>query len=338
MLALPDPVRHQLELARERREPHAFWQYPAGVVLLLSGSLAMGITLSLVNMAVYRTADPGLLQRGWQGLVVGLFVQAVVGSVLFVALVRALAKRPAYELGWVGAGREFGAGVALGGLLISVSVGIIAALGGYRVEGFQVRPGLLVGLAVGVGAGFLEECVFRGVFVRLLDKHIGAIGAVIVSSVIFGAVHLTNAHAGVFGAVAIILEAGPLLAACYLLTRRLWLAIGVHAAWNFFQGGFYGSDVSGSGLVSGGLLKSSMDGPQWLTGGAMGLEGSYVTLTVGFVAGVLLLVAVHRRGHLCPPVRNAPVVDMQPPEPVAPQARTPDRIAEPGVSDRPGAL
>ena len=57
-----------------------------------------------------------------------------------------------------------------------------------------------------------------------------------------------------------------MLAALYMLTRRLWAAIGLHAAWNFAQGGIYG--VAVSGFEVGGLLRPRMTGPDLLTGGS----------------------------------------------------------------------
>lgn len=94
------------------------------------------------------------------------------------------------------------------------------------------------------------------------------------------------------------IEAGLLLGAAFLLTRRLWLAIGIHIGWNFAQAGIFSINVSGSGIGAGGLLTSSMDGPIWLTGGSMGIEGSALTVLVGLGGGIVLLVLAHRRGNL----------------------------------------
>ena len=112
-----------------------------------------------------------------------------------------------------------------------------------------------------------------------------------------------NSHATVFGAVAIALEAGILLGACYLLTRRLWMAIGVHIAWNFVQGGIFGI---GAGR---GLIKARLTGPDLLTGGAMGIEGSVVAVVLCAASGLAVLVAVRRRGLIVPPCWRRPARD-----------------------------
>lgn len=99
-------------------------------------------------------------------------------------------------------------------------------------------------------------------------------------------------------AAAISIEAGVLLAAAYMVTRRLWLCIGIHIAWNFTQGGIFSVAVSGG--QSKGLLQSSMIGPEWLTGGAFGAEASVVALGVCFAAGIALLVLAVKRGNVVP--------------------------------------
>ena len=140
---------------------------------------------------------------------------------------------------------------------------------------------------------------------RLIEGWLGTWWALAITAVFFGAAHLGNPQATVFGAVAIALEAGILLGACYLLTRRLWLAIGVHAAWNFVQGGIFGSDISGTGSGRG-LIEARFTGPDLLTGGAMGIEASVVAVVLCTAAGVAMLLAVRRRGLVVPPCWHRP--------------------------------
>ncbi|GAA4604586.1 hypothetical protein BJY16_005061 [Actinoplanes octamycinicus] len=63
-----------------------------------------------------------------------------------------------------------------------------------------------------------------------------------------------------WGATAIAIEAGFMLAACYAATRNLWVPIGPHFGWNFAAGGVFGVVVSGNG-ESKGLLEASTSGP-----------------------------------------------------------------------------
>jgi hypothetical protein len=69
---------------------------------------------------------------------------------------------------------------------------------------------------------------------------------------------------------ALALEAGVMLGAAYLVTRRLWLAIGIHGAWNFTQAGIF--SVPTSGIAMNGVFVGALGGPAWLSGGAFGAE------------------------------------------------------------------
>ena len=221
-------------------------------------------------------------------------------------LVRFVGGRPVIELGGRGAAlREFSVGLAMGALLMCAVIGVLALLGSYHVVDVGWNTGVLAGLQAGILAGFTEEILVRGVMLRLIEGWLGTWWALAITAVFFGVAHLGNPQATVFGAVAIILEAGILLGACYLLTRRLWLAIGVHAAWNFVQGGIFGSDISGTGSGRG-LIEARFTGPDLLTGGAMGVEGSIVAVLLCTTAGLAMLLAVYRRGLIVPPCWRRP--------------------------------
>jgi hypothetical protein len=110
-------------------------------------------------------------------------------------------------------------------------------------------------------------------------------------------------HAGNHGAttastLAIALEAGILLAAAYVLTRSLWLPIGLHFGWNFTEGGIFGAAVSGG--KSHGLIATSFSGPDWLTGGAFGPEASVPAVVLCVITAMILLVLAIRRGEWKP--------------------------------------
>jgi membrane protease YdiL (CAAX protease family) len=209
-------------------------------------------------------------------------------------------KRPADELRGPGALKELGAGLAFGAVLFSSVVAVLAVLGIYRITGLRSDPSvMLIPLCVSLAAAAIEEILMRGVVFRLLEASLGTWIALAVSAALFGAGHIGNPNASLLAAVAIAIEAGVLLAAAYLLTRRLWFAIGIHAAWNFTQSGIYGLPTSG--IPMNGIFVSSVSGPDWLTGGAFGVEASAVAFVLASAAGVVLLVIAGRRGRFVAP-------------------------------------
>jgi hypothetical protein len=113
------------------------------------------------------------------------------------------------------------------------------------------------------------------------------------------------------GAIGIALTAGILLAGAYVVSRRLWLPIGLHFGWNFALGGIFGLAVSGNRVE--GWLQCRLEGPEWLTGGIFGLEASLVTIIMGLLVGGLFFAVASRRGQIVPPPWRRRVLAVQPP-------------------------
>ncbi|MEO6042188.1 MAG: type II CAAX endopeptidase family protein [Croceibacterium sp.] len=207
-----------------------------------------------------------------------------------------------HEFTFPGAAKEVAAGLACGFILFSVMTGVVWALGGISFYGVRKLADTQVWdwAAIALVSGTFEETLFRGVILRQLERLGGTWIALTLSSVLFGVVHLANPDATLTGAIAIMLEAGILLGAAYLVTRRLWFAAALHAAWNFTQAEVFSSPVSGTG-ESIGILVTRRVGPDWLTGGVFGLEASYVAIVVATAAGLVLLTLAHRRGRFVAP-------------------------------------
>ena len=214
---------------------------------------------------------------------------------------RRVERREDAELALPGAGREVGAGFVGGLVLFSAMVGVTALMGGLEVDGVRGVGRLWSMASLGIASGFFEDVLFRGVLFRQIERVGGSWGALAVTCAFFGLAHIANPGATWFAAVAIAFEAGILLGAAYMLTRRLWLAIGVHAGWNFTQGWIFSVPVSG-GKAPEGLLLVQRHGPDWLTGGAFGLEASAVAMVVATSAGCGLLWLAHRQGRFLKPM------------------------------------
>lgn len=221
---------------------------------------------------------PGLLFFG-EGMV-------ALATLLAALMMAAIEKRSLAEYGLPGReafGKRFWQGMPYGFVMMSVVLGLIAALHGISIEGLAlgragaVRNGLLYLLGFFLVA-FFEEFSFRGYLQATLASGIGFWWAAIALSILFGALHLGNPGEAKFGA----LSAGAfgLLAAFSLCrTGSVWFAIGMHTAWDWAETYFYG--VPDSGIVTHGhLLNSSFHGPVWLTGGTVGPEASVFVFVV----------------------------------------------------------
>ena len=202
--------------------------------------------------------------------------------------------------------RELAMGFGLGAATLSAIIGLLAVLGAYRIQGlWPLDPGTsragwfaltVLGLFL---VGLAEEVRDRGILFRLLEQNLGTWVAMGLSALLFGFSHWKNPGATLWSSLAIAFEGGVLVAALYAATRSLWLPIGVHWAWNLFEGPVFGAAISGNSV--GALARGELSGPAWLTGGAFGPEAGIPALVVGGAAGVLAVVWMVRRGEVRPP-------------------------------------
>jgi CAAX protease family protein len=146
-------------------------------------------------------------------------------------------------------------------------------------------------------AAIAEEMPIRGYLFQNLREAWGDWPALIVTSLVFAALHLFNpgAHADVGMTIAGIAAAGALFALSVMLTGSLWLALGCHFAWNLFEGPVFGFPVSGQSFGSANIVAQIVTGPAWFTGGSFGPEAGASSL-IALAAGAAALYALYRRG------------------------------------------
>jgi membrane protease YdiL (CAAX protease family) len=263
------------------RSPLPRWLRPAGVRTLL---LLVAFSALLLVAAPIESAAAG---HAIFGLIVGAVV-ATGGVLGYRALVGRLEQRTVDEMALGEARRGLLRGLGLGVLLFGIVIGLIAMSGGYRIAGWGSVGGTIATFGVMCGVAVTEEILFRGVVFRLLQKWAGTAVALAVSGLLFGALHLLNPGATVWGALAIAVEAGLLLGAAYTVSRSLWLPIGLHVGWNFAESGLFGATDSGSGF-HGGLVRGLPHGSDLISGGGFGPEASIFAILVGVAASVWML-------------------------------------------------
>jgi hypothetical protein len=224
---------------------------------------------------------------------------ALVLAVYKLVIVR-LGERPRDDLRGQDALRNLGLGLLAGALLFSAVVGVAAALGVYRItgEGDPSRFFLQL-ITAGLMPGFVEELAVRGIVFRWLEEFAGSWAALLITSALFGLMHISNPSATWFSSFAIAVEAGILLGGAYMLTRSLWLPMGLHAAWNVTQGAVFDIPVSGNPAY--GLVDAKLTGPALLSGGGFGLEASVIALVIATAAGVWFVWRAVARGQLMQP-------------------------------------
>jgi membrane protease YdiL (CAAX protease family) len=273
-----------------------FWMFPltrivVGAVVFAAPQLVLVVVCHALGL------EPTLVAGAAVGAVAALLALWVVGVVI--------EGRPAREL-LLAPGRRVAAdtawGFALGAALFTSVVLLLTFAGLAHIGGAKVPApgGVALGFLAFLFVGISEEVLFRGLFFRVLEAWLGSWAALALSALLFGAVHLGNPNATLWAGLAIALEAGLLLAAFYMLTRSLVFVIGLHWAWNFFEGPIFGTAVSG-GHAGASLLATTTSGPDAWTGGEFGPEASLVAVLVCAAVTVAALVLAAKHRQIRPP-------------------------------------
>jgi len=247
--------------------------------------LCVGIPFVLSNIAMKWFADGAGLALLRNGFKTGVLIAAYLGYVRWVE------KRSPFELSLAGALKEIGSGFLLGASVIGATVAVLAVLGAYQVDGLNLEATWTRYLAGFLAVAIIEEMIFRVLLFRLLEKSLGSVLAIVLSTAVFGLAHLFNPNASWISTMSLTLSS-VMLVAGFLLTRRLWLCMGLHWSWNLSQA-LCSLPVSGSETT--GLLVGHTSGPAWLAGGEFGIEASLVTLVFSVITASTLLYLASRR-------------------------------------------
>jgi membrane protease YdiL (CAAX protease family) len=282
--------------AAVNRRPGTLWrvlQFPVTRALL--AILAIAVVVGAVQGAASLLHLP---LHGGARRALGLVLVAGV-CLVYAGYVRLIERRAVVELALRDALPELAKGLLAGAALFGAVILALWAAGVYRVTGVNGAETLIGPLVSALIAAFLEELVFRGVLFRIVEESLGSWLALGISALVFGLLHAFNPGATLASALAIALEAGILLGAVYMVSRRLWTCIGLHFAWNFAEGGVFGASVSGG--KAGGLLSGRFQGADLLTGGRFGPEASVVAVVICLAAGIACVQLARRRGNVVSP-------------------------------------
>lgn len=265
------------------------------IALVLSAAVMVGVSIAVGTLTEMLGDIPEEIVEPAQ-------VAAVIAALIALhkGVLRRLGARRHDDLPLAPALRQLVAGVLAAGVLFSVIVAIAALLGAYRIVGWGgLSNWLFLLFAAGFNAGFVEEFIFRGILFRWIEEFGGSWAALVVTSALFGIVHIGNDNATWWSSLTIALVAGTMLGGAYMLTRSLWAPIGLHFGWNVTQGLVWDVPVSGNEVD--GLVDARLLGDPLISGGAFGLEASVIALVVAGGFGAWLVRRAVRAGEVMQP-------------------------------------
>lgn len=278
------------------RSPGMLWKvlrFPLTRIIIAFGAIVL---VAFPILIVAKTAK----LHGFAYAIAHL-CSALVAVAIYLAYVRWLERRIATELAPAAALPGFSKGFGVGALLSCMTVGVLRLAGAYQPLGINPANTMAAALIASVGAALLEEIAVRGVLFRIMEEGLGTWLALALSALIFGLLHAVNPGAGWRDILGIALQGGLLLAATYVYARQLWICIGLHCAWNFGDGGVFGASGQPHSL-----FRALIRGPDWMTGGTAGLDGSLIALLFCLAATAAFLLLAQRRGHIMAAPWNKP--------------------------------
>jgi membrane protease YdiL (CAAX protease family) len=255
---------------------------------MLAASLAIFLALAL-SFALTEALLPKETRVAWPNA-----VAALACALGYWAYVKRVERRDVTELSGSGALAEWARGAALGVLLGLLTLAPLWGLGVYSIEGFEDGFPLVKQIPEMLLVSVFEELLIRCVVFRIAEQAWGSRRALALSTLLFVAAHLPGGIS--LMGVLVTATASVAFTAAYQLSRRLWLPMGMHFAWNYLFTAVFSVPVSGHEAK--GWLHGSMNGPDWLSGGAYGVEASAAALLVWTVASMLLLRRAHMRAKL----------------------------------------
>ena len=136
-------------------------------------------------------------------------------------------------------------------------------------------------LSIFLLAAVIEEITARGILFRLITEKWNVVAGLVVSSIIFGFVHLFNPNTTALSCLRIAITGGWLCDIAYAYHRTLWVPIGIHWVWNYMQSNIFEHSVPGSALNSPPILTLASKGVKFPAGIEFDTEVSIISTVIG---------------------------------------------------------
>lgn len=257
------------------------------ITKIILGFLLCAITFIIIQQLAGKILEWTPIDKNYRNMVKGIIVSITV-IYTYRTFFKRIEKRKITEISWKGAAEYIFTGSAMGIALQSLTIGMMVIAGGFTVISVNPLSSMITPFAVAFTVAIFEEILVRGIIFRIIEQQYGSYIALIISAVIFGALHLFNADSTWISAVCVGIEGGLLMGAAYIYARSLWFPIAIHFSWNFIQSGIFGAITSGNELT-GSLFTTSISGSNLITGGTFGPEGSIQAVVLCLLGALLLL-------------------------------------------------
>ena len=286
----------------KKKLPNFIWAIILSLIFMYGGSL-MGSLATVPLFLALRNIPLFFNNKDLLSLLITLFSFAFISLLVFFR-VKVIEKRSFSSIGfnknnWL---KKYSLGFLIGLAMMSIIVLILFPFGYITVEKNPIQPvgisaiaSVLVILFGWIIQGATEEIVTRGWLLNVLSTKYNIGVGLLISSTLFGLMHLTNPNVNYIAVINIILV-GLFYGLYVIKTNDLWAVCGMHSAWNFAQGNIFGFKVSGLDVSVGSLMGLNLVGSDFVTGGIFGPEAG-ITATFILLASIGILLFIDKKRY-----------------------------------------
>lgn len=286
----------------KKKLPNFIWAIILSLIFMYGGSL-MGSLATVPLFLALRNIPLFFNNKDLLSLLITLFSFAFISLLVFFR-VKVIEKRSFSSIGfnknnWL---KKYSLGFLIGLAMMSIIVLILFPFGYITVEKNPIQPvgisaiaSVLVILFGWIIQGATEEIVTRGWLLNVLSTKYNIGVGLLISSTLFGLMHLTNPNVNYIAVINIILV-GLFYGLYVIKTNDLWAVCGMHSAWNFAQGNIFGFKVSGLDVSVGSLIDLNLVGSDFITGGIFGPEAG-ITATFILLASIGILLFIDKKRY-----------------------------------------
>ncbi len=269
------------------------------VVRIILGLLVCFAAFIIVQNVAAKLLGLTGHNKDFRNLIKGI-VASVAAIAAYTIFYQKIENREVTELSVKGMAKNLLLGTLIGVVLQSLTVLVIYLNNGFHVVAVNPVSFIIIPLTVAFTVAIFEEILIRGIIFRIVEEKLGSYFSLVLSAIIFGALHLMNPESSFISAACVAVEGGLLLGAAYIFARNLWLPIAIHFAWNFMQSGIFGAITSGNEKTNS-LLTTQLTGPTLITGGAFGPEGTIQATLFCLIATIIFMYLNVKRNKLIKP-------------------------------------
>lgn len=267
----------------------------SSLIKIILGLLICFAAFILAQQLTGKILDFFSIDKDFRNLIRGVVASFAV-LLAYKSFYRKIEKRDVVELSGNGSLKNISLGILIGAVLQCLTILVICVFGNFQIISVNSFYSLITPFSIAFSVAIFEEVLLRGVIFRISEEKLGSNISLLISAIIFGAVHAFNPNSTFISSLCAGLV-GLILGASYTYSRSLWLPIAIHFSWNFVQSGIFGAITSGN-EKSNSLFNTQISGSELITGGDFGPEGTIQATLLWLIVAILILALITKQNKL----------------------------------------